>query len=289
MITRIEGHKYLFIISYNLKIFKESRWRKTGWWCCTGTTPPIWPPSMPMSEPSTRWWWWRRRKGMAMMMILGDINDINQVCNLCGPLLVGQLLFFTTYLTTALIVAGSLSSSTSLQCIVNCGQFSTIFLTEYEVYCQKQEPFLFHTWDKISRQRWNIFSGLVELFLLRLIHSSCEDLQKPKVVPEAKKEEKQGISMAFSSTWQVIKGENHCETPRFGTVQYGNDYYQGWLTYMKHPVRNAGLGLAFLYMTVLGFDSITWSYCLLQVHISKQICKTRLIQTKPSAMKEIYM
>ena len=42
---------------------------------------------------------------------------------------------------------------------------------------------------------------------------------------------------------------------------------QGWLAYMKHPVRNAGLGLAFLYMTVLGFDSITWSYCLLQVHI----------------------
>ena len=43
-------------------------------------------------------------------------------------------------------------------------------------------------------------------------------------------------------------------------------YGQGWVTYMKHPVRNAGLGLAFLYMTVLGFDSITWSYCLLQVH-----------------------
>ena len=41
---------------------------------------------------------------------------------------------------------------------------------------------------------------------------------------------------------------------------------KGWVTYMKHPVRNAGLGLAFLYMTVLGFDSITWSYCLLQVH-----------------------
>ena len=163
------------------------------------------------------------------------------------------------------------------------------FLTEYEVYCQKQQPFLLHTWDKISRQRWNIFSGLVELFLLRLIHSSCEDLQKPKVVPEAKKEEKQGISMAFSSTWQVIKGENHCDSPRFGTLHYRNDYYQGWLTYMKHPVRNAGLGLAFLYMTVLGFDSITWSYCLLQVHIFKQICKTRLIQTKPSAMKEIYM
>ena len=44
-----------------------------------------------------------------------------------------------------------------------------------------------------------------------------------------------------------------------------HQYDQGWVTYMKHPVRNAGLGLAFLYMTVLGFDSITWSYCLLQV------------------------
>ena len=31
---------------------------------------------------------------------------------------------------------------------------------------------------------------------------------------------------------------------------------------MKHPVRNAGLGLAFLYMTVLGFDNITYAYCL---------------------------
>ena len=30
----------------------------------------------------------------------------NQVCQLCAPLLVGQLLFFTNYLTTALLVAG---------------------------------------------------------------------------------------------------------------------------------------------------------------------------------------
>jgi len=122
-----------------------------------------------------------------------NVRTIDQVCQLCGPLLVGQLLFFSTYLTTALIVAG-----------------------------------------------WNILSGIVELLLLRLIYSSCEDLQKPKVILEAKQQKKQGIAMAFSSTWQ------------------------GWVTYMKHPVRNAGLGLAFLYMTVLGFDSITWSYCLLQ-------------------------
>merc|ERR1711992_254761 len=38
----------------------------------------------------------------------------------------------------------------------------------------------------------------------------------------------------------------------------------GWKIYMNHPVRNAGLGLAFLFLTVLGFDNITYGYCLLQ-------------------------
>merc|ERR1719266_2392463 len=39
---------------------------------------------------------------------------------------------------------------------------------------------------------------------------------------------------------------------------------QGWITYFNHPVKLAGLGLACLYMTVLGFDNITYGYCLLQ-------------------------
>ena len=32
---------------------------------------------------------------------------------------------------------------------------------------------------------------------------------------------------------------------------------RGWKTYMKYSVAYAGIGLAFLYMTVLGFDNIT--------------------------------
>ena len=47
------------------------------------------------------------------------------------------------------------------------------------------------------------------------------------------------------------------------------DSGKAWVLYMKYPVRNAGLGLAFLYMTVLGFDNITYGYCLQQcVHES---------------------
>ncbi|XP_038044954.1 solute carrier family 40 member 1-like [Patiria miniata] len=37
-------------------------------------------------------------------------------------------------------------------------------------------------------------------------------------------------------------------------------YYHGWLTYKSYPVYMAGLALAFLYMTVMGFDSITTGY-----------------------------
>ena len=38
----------------------------------------------------------------------------------------------------------------------------------------------------------------------------------------------------------------------------------GWSLYMTHSIRNAGLGLSFLYMTVLGFDNITYAFCLSQ-------------------------
>lgn len=31
----------------------------------------------------------------------------------------------------------------------------------------------------------------------------------------------------------------------------------GWSTYMSYDVKFAGFGLAFLYLTVLGFDNIT--------------------------------
>ena len=37
--------------------------------------------------------------------------------------------------------------------------------------------------------------------------------------------------------------------------------FRGWSVYCRHRVREAGLALALLYMTVLGFDAITWGYC----------------------------
>lgn len=39
--------------------------------------------------------------------------------------------------------------------------------------------------------------------------------------------------------------------------EYGN----AWKAYFRHPILPAGLGLAFLYMTVLAFDGITIGTC----------------------------
>ena len=41
-------------------------------------------------------------------------------------------------------------------------------------------------------------------------------------------------------------------------------WFKGWKLYMTYPIRNAGLGLAFLFMTVLGSDYITYGFCLQQ-------------------------
>ena len=40
---------------------------------------------------------------------------------------------------------------------------------------------------------------------------------------------------------------------------------EAWKIFMNHPTRNAGFGLALLYLTVLNFDNITYGLCAFQV------------------------
>jgi len=53
------------------------------------------------------------------------------------------------------------------------------------------------------------------------------------------------------------KPDSCCAKTVAGFSSKIKDTWHGWKDYFTHPVRNAGLGLALLYMTVLGFDSIT--------------------------------
>ena len=90
---------------------------------------------------------------------------------------------------------------------------------------------------------WNVVSVTLEYLLLTLIYKKY-----PKLA-------------AFKTSDDTEDSEDSEDN------QEGNPLKEalaGWRTYMNHPVRNAGLGLAFLFLTVLGFDNITYGFCLLQ-------------------------
>ena len=98
---------------------------------------------------------------------------------------------------------------------------------------------------------WNIVSIFIEYYLMISIYNDHPELAMKKelepVAIDGTKKSVDWISCRLDKPWNYIK-----------------DVGTGWKLYMTHNVRNAGLGLAFLWMTVLGFDNITYGFCLSQ-------------------------
>ena len=87
---------------------------------------------------------------------------------------------------------------------------------------------------------WNLVSVLLEYSLLNSIYQEYPELGSKEVNNPTRDEDGSWIGSKLTSS------------------------YRGWVSYMTHDIRNAGLGLALLYMTVLGFDNITWGYAMIQ-------------------------
>jgi len=81
---------------------------------------------------------------------------------------------------------------------------------------------------------WVLTSTTIELLLLNHLFKKIDRLQSKMIVS---REEQEGLLSRMLSI------------------------FSGWSTYFNHHIREAGLGLSMLYMTVLGFDTITWGYC----------------------------
>lgn len=78
---------------------------------------------------------------------------------------------------------------------------------------------------------WNFLSAIIEYKLLLIIHKNVPELaEKPH---QEQQQEERDRALNF-------KGSVH-----------------GWKLYFKHPVSYAGLSFALLFLTVMGFDSIT--------------------------------
>ena len=85
---------------------------------------------------------------------------------------------------------------------------------------------------------WNLVSVIFEYLLLKSIYHEYPQLSRKKIFEEKKEDYEEGKTKI---------DEESCN-PFSRLVEA----FQSWIMYMKYPIRNAGLGLACLYMTVLG-------------------------------------
>ncbi|XP_045169878.2 solute carrier family 40 member 1-like isoform X2 [Mercenaria mercenaria] len=97
---------------------------------------------------------------------------------------------------------------------------------------------------------WNIVSVFVEYYLLWKVYNVVPALRAKKEQCRVDKERDQS-SGSCTSCMKGMLGS-------FVTLA------RGWKTFMSYDVAFAGLGLAFLFMTVLGFDNITVGFAYTQ-------------------------
>jgi len=79
---------------------------------------------------------------------------------------------------------------------------------------------------------WNILSLVIEYYLLNLIYANVPELSQKEVPVDAVED--------VRPLWNIWVT------------------FDAWKLYFHHSIRYAGMGLALLYMTVMGFDSITF-------------------------------
>jgi len=96
---------------------------------------------------------------------------------------------------------------------------------------------------------WNLISLILELRLLLNIYRQFPQLAEPR--------------RNSQSDAEMVSNTKDEETGVSGTLR---DWFGGltlsWGLYARSPARDAGLSLAMLFMTVLGWDNITYGYAL---------------------------
>ncbi|KAL4222198.1 hypothetical protein ACF0H5_018235 [Mactra antiquata] len=98
---------------------------------------------------------------------------------------------------------------------------------------------------------WNVVSVFVEYYLLWKVYNEVPALRAKKDFCRIEEEDDR-------------QGRGKCTACLCGLLESFAILIRGWKTFMKYDVAFAGLGLASLYMTVLGFDNITVGFAYTQ-------------------------
>ncbi|XP_047629008.1 solute carrier family 40 member 1 [Phacochoerus africanus] len=125
---------------------------------------------------------------------------------------------------------------------------------------------------------WNLVSMCVEYFLLWKVYQKTPALAV-KAVPKVEETELKQLNLYKETEPKPLEGthlmgekdpdihelENEQEPSCASQMaEPFRTFRDGWVSYYNQPVFLAGMGLAFLYMTVLGFDCITTGYAYTQ-------------------------
>uniref|UniRef100_A0A2K6BLB6 Solute carrier family 40 member n=1 Tax=Macaca nemestrina TaxID=9545 RepID=A0A2K6BLB6_MACNE len=125
---------------------------------------------------------------------------------------------------------------------------------------------------------WNLVSMCVEYFLLWKVYQKTPALAVKAAFKEEETELKQ-LNLHKDTEPKPLEGTHlmgvkdsniheleHEQEPTCASqmAEPFRTFRDGWVSYYNQPVFLAGMGLAFLYMTVLGFDCITTGYAYTQ-------------------------
>ncbi|XP_029790124.1 solute carrier family 40 member 1 [Suricata suricatta] len=125
---------------------------------------------------------------------------------------------------------------------------------------------------------WNLVSMCVEYFLLWKVYQKTPalavkgaskveeaELNQLNLHKETEPKSLEGTHLMDENDPDIQELEHEQETSCVSQMtEPFRTFRDGWVSYYKQPVFLAGMGLAFLYMTVLGFDCITTGYAYTQ-------------------------
>jgi len=133
--------------------------------------------------------------------------------------------------------------------------------------------FIGYIWTGVFIAGWNILSVVCEYALLNGIYRQYPRLAHKITSINEEKDQVECEEGSRLTGKENVKKDNGLQPEANNTdgsiwdrivPKAAKEAFVGWQTYFDHPVRNAGLGLALLYMTVLGFDNITYGYAIIQ-------------------------
>nr|XP_033800902.1 solute carrier family 40 member 1-like isoform X2 [Geotrypetes seraphini]XP_033800904.1 solute carrier family 40 member 1-like isoform X2 [Geotrypetes seraphini] len=178
------------------------------------------------------------------------LRRIDQITNILAPIAVGQIMTFGSIVIGCGFIAG-------WNLLSMCVEYALL----WKVY-QKTPALAFKAGQKVEEQE------LEELNMQKDVSSDSQEspIQKGTPYTEHISINEDRLSEATRMTKKKVSEFQNKEEPSWRKLM-GKPFHtfrDGWIAYYRHSVFLAGMGLAFLYMTVLGFDSVTTGYAYTQ-------------------------